>query len=252
MAIAYTETTIETAFRVRLGDPAGNPAQRWSSAECIDLLNAGAAQLVLDIPNSLQTQWEVDTVDGTREYLLPVDWIRGGRVEYEVDATNNDDDRLLTYLDAKQWEQAGFTRNKSNTGDPQFYTYSRKLGDISGAGVQVPQPNHIILEPAPNAALKLRVHGWKLMQTLVAAESDVPELATPKLESIFFWGCHIAFMGDDDGQRSREALQNYQLQVQKIRDFMLEEDFSRAPRLKPWFADEDVARPVIPWHRRVT
>ncbi len=247
MAVAYTETTIETMLRDTIGDPASNPAQRWTSAELIDLINRGGAQLILDIPNSLQTQWEITTADGTREYLLDTEFVSVERIEYEVDATNNDDDRQLTYLDKKEWSLARFPEDKSNTGDPQFYTFGRKLGDTI---ITTVQPMHLILEPAPDAIKKLRVYGYKMMQTLAASGSDVVEIQTPKLEAIMFWAGHIAFLSDDDGKRSDKFLGRYEMQVKKILNYQMDLDISRSPRMKPWNAGDE-SRPTLPWERRV-
>lgn len=241
----YTETTIETAFRATIGDPAGNPAQRWTSAECIDYLNRGAAQVVLDIPNSLETKWTTTTANGTRLYVMPNDFIADKRVEYVVTATT--DERVLTYLDETEWKAARFPEDKSNTGDPQFYTFQRNLGDTT---VTTEQPRCIILEPTPDAANTLRVYGFKLMQALASGGSNVPELALPKLEAIIAYGCHLAATDDNDDARADRFLQRYELQVRKIINYTTEESLSRASSLKPWNMDMDTT-PLKPWDRRI-
>lgn len=242
----YTETTLETAFRATIGDPASNPAQRWTSAECIDYLNRGAAQLILDIPNSLETIWEITTADGTREYLLPTDFIADKRVEYVV--TANTDERVLIYLDEAEWKAARFPEDKSNTGDPQFYTYLRKLGDASPTSEQ---PKYIVLEPTPDAANTLRIYGFKLMQALAASGGDVPELALPKMEAVIAFGCHLAAGDDNDDVRADRFLQRYELQVRKILNYQTEQSLSRTSSLKPWNMNRDNT-PVLPWERRVS
>lgn len=241
----YTEAGLETAFRATVGDPASNPAQRWSAAEVMVYLNRGAGQLVLDIPGSLKTQWEISTVASTREYLLPVDFIADTRVEYVV--TANTDERVLIFMDEEEWKLARFPEDKSATGDPQFYTYSRKLGNET---VTVEQPMHIILEPAPDAIKTLRVHGFKLMQNLVAAGTDVPELAMPMMEAVISWGAAIAMRDDGDLTRARDFRTEYEAQVRKILNYQTELSMSKTSRLKPWNVDTNIS-PVLPWERRV-
>ncbi len=245
-AHGYTETTLVTAYRSTIGDPSGNPAQRWTDAECVDYLNRGACQLILDLPNSLETVWEATTADGTRRYLMPYDFIADKRVEYVV--TANSDERVLTYLDETEWKLSRFPEDKSNKGTPQFYTFLRKLGATAPT---TEQPHYIVLEPTPDAATTLRVYGFKLPQPIASSPgSDVPELATPKLEAVMAYAAHLAFLDDDQDDRADRFQRRYEIQVQKIRTYMVEKSLSRASSLKPWNAgrwDE----PLKPWERRV-
>ena len=246
MALVYTETTAVTMFRDTVGDPAANPAQRWSNTVAVAYLNRGAAQLVLDIPTSLLTQYEITTEIGVREYAMPADFIADTRVEYVRDGTNNDDDLVLAYLDETQWKEAGFPHDKSNTGDPMYYTYRRKLGTEDPTTAQ---NKHLVLEPAPDAARTLRVHGFKLMQTIVDTGTDALELATPMMEAVVAWAAKLAFQADND-MRWRDQRAEYEAQVRKILSFMTMDTYSRPARLKPWNVDSDPS-PMLPYNRRI-
>ena len=239
-----TDDSLETNFRATIGDPASNPAQRWNEAEAVAYLNRGAAQLVLDIPNALETQWEVSTASGTREYLLPVNFILDKRVEYVVTASS--DVRVLTYLDEAEWKAARFPEDKSGTGDPQFYTFMRKLGDDP----TTESPMHIVLEPTPDAIKTLRIYGYKLPDVIAAGGTGVPELAVPKLEAVVAWACHLASSDDNDDTRADRFQRRYEIQMAKIRHYITEMSLSRSSRLKPWNVDDNLS-PVLPWNRRV-
>lgn len=240
-----TESTLETAWRDTIGDPSGNPAQRWSQAQANRYLNRGAAQLILDIPNSLETKWEITMVASTKSYLLPINFIADKRVEVVV--TSSTDERVLVYLDETEWKAARFPEDKSNTGVPQFYTYQRNLGDDAPT---TEQPYHIVLEPAPDDTYTLRIYGFKLPDAYDAGGSAVPELAAPKLEAVIAYGCHLAAADDNDDARADRFLQRYELQVRKILDYMTEQSLSRASSLKPWNMDRD-STPLLPWERRI-
>jgi hypothetical protein len=248
-AHGYTETTIVTAFRATVGDAASNAAQRWSGVECIDFINRGAGQLVLDIPNSLETYWEIDSVSGTREYEMPPDFIAHKRVEYRVDS---DDHRVLKYMNESQWRDAGFPLDKTNTGEPEWFTYLRALGETAPNSEQ---PRYIALEPTPDtSSLKIRIYGYKLMQPLADGGSDVPELMTPKLEAVLYYAAHLAMLDDENDARARMFLGLYENQVTKIRSFMIDEaaGFDDCPRLRPFGYDASRGGgPPMPWSGRV-
>lgn len=250
MALVYTETTIVEMWRDTVGDPSSNPAQRWTDAEAVRYLNRGAAMLIADIPMTLHTQWTINSVLGTREYQLPGDFIADTRVEYIVDTTNNDDDRVLTYLDEEEWKRSHFSEDKSETGTPQYYTYSRKLGDTAPTTAQ---NKHLILHPAPDVSgtNNIRVHGFKLMQTIESGGSDAIELATPKVEAIVMYAAAVALRSDGDG-RSDRFRGEYEAQVRKILNLQAEQSFSRPSRMKSHLSGDDQYDPLLPYERRIT
>ena len=239
-----TADELETMLRDTVGDPASNPSQRWTSDESYRYLNRGATQLALHLPLNLETKWEISTVASTRTYLMPVDFISDKRVEYVVTALS--DERLLTYLDEEEWKRRGFNDDKASTGQPQYYTYQRNLGD---ADKTTHQPKHIVLYPVPDAIKTLRVYGFKLPEAVVSSATLVPENMAPKLEAIVFWAAHLMSADDNDDVRADRFEARFLRQVNLINSFNLEASHSRAPFLKPWRRDR--WDPELPHQRRV-
>ena len=229
MPHSYTADTLETALRNTVGDPESNPSQRWTAAECADYLNRGMNQLALHVPTEFETSWTVTLTPGTREYLLPVDFVCDKRVELIV--TANVDEKTLVFCDEGEWRLNGFNERKDDSGQPRYYTFLRNLGDSDPI---VLQPKHIVLYPNPDAADDLKVYGFKIPEALTVSGDEVPEVITPKVEAVIMWAAHLMSRDDRDDVRADRFMRDFHDQIRAIRAFNSEVSRSRAMMLKPW------------------
>lgn len=220
----WTGTVAVKALRDTIGDPVSAATQRWVDADLVDYLNRGAQQVILATEYTLETQWEATTVNGTREYELPLNFVRDEAVEY-VNSTT--DIRRLEYLTFEEYFTT-YSINPTSTGDPLFYWFWRKLGD----DLTSIQPSSLYLHPVPNSAKTIRVWGYKIPD-IISTLTNVLEFEGPYVEAIVSYAGHLAMMDDGDTSKSDRLEVKYERQISKILDYNSHKTRSERSRIVP-------------------
>lgn len=254
----WTEANVVAALRNTIGDPSTGPATRWTDTECSEYLNRGGQQLTLSIPEVFETVWTVALVEDQREYMMDPAFMADRRVEFKFAVADDSDNRPLRYLTMEEWEEMGMDRDETQTGQPFYYTFWRKLGTTSP--ITVEQKPYIKVHPTPGAdedTKLLRVYGYKLPDAITSTPSatDVVETEAHLVEAQVMWAAHLMMRDDDEVGKARDFLMEYEAQINKIKDWRYSKTRSKRPKIRPWsgsvwaFANRPHTFPLT-WRRR--
>jgi len=201
--------------------------------------------MVLDIPELLQTTWTFDTADGTADYTMPANFVADKQVRYIV--TANTDERELVYVTWDQYRGMQLEDDTASKGQPVYYTFWRTLGADT---TTVEEKTAIFFSPTPDAVKQVKIRGYKVPSSIVAAGPDVLEIEAHFCEAMIFYACFLMMRDDGDDVRADRFKGDYREQIQKVKAFKSEESRNRIAMLTPYYPGSD-GQLLPPQFRRV-
>jgi hypothetical protein len=220
-------------------------------------MNRGIQQVVLATKYIIEASWTETLVTDQYEYEMPTNFVKDRTVEWRKDPTNDDENFKLEYITWDEYMRT-YSRDKTQTGDPAFYTFWRRSGTLTAI-----QPTSIYICPTPNDAVtntnqiteNLRVYGYKIPDDFDSTGTDnIVEMPGPYVEAAVAFAAHLMFTDDGDGPMSDRLLGRYRRMIEDIQS--MEAQRTRSERSKVW-PRESVwtpqarfrKRPIFPWER---
>lgn len=237
----WTFTKFVTAVRNTVGDPSGAATERWTDAEIEDYGNRSLLVVGRDAERAFETVWTASLVTDQYEYEMDASFDRDKWVEWQNDT---DDIRRMVYVPFSIWQER-FGDDPTDTGDPYYYTFWRKLGSTDTAIIQT----NILVHPAPSTSVNtktLRVYGYKRPEALDANNATrVLELEAPYVEAAVMWCAYLMMRDDGDHVSADRFRGEYEAQKNGILDHLSRKTRSSSAQLRP----RDSVLSPYPWKR---